>query len=210
MTSLPKPLVSLILLLDRARSVGRSGGFNPRRLRRREKFRADYKLVADSLLKHVEFETAFDVGCANGFLMEPLHAAGKHVEGADLAAQVKEFVCPELRDRVRTADFADIGEGQWDLVSCVEVAEHIKPGRSEELVDTLARAARSTLYFSAAPPGQLGRGHVNLRPHSDWLGWFDKRGWQLDEERTGLLRDDLAGLKRARWLRGNSMILTRA
>ncbi len=209
MTTLPKPLVSLILLLDRARSVGRSGGFNSRRLRRREKFRADYQLVADSLLRHVAFETAFDVGCANGFLMEPLFRAGKDVQGADLAAQVKEFVHADLKDRVRTADFSEIGDGQWDLVSCVEVAEHIKPARSEELVETLANAARSTLYFSAAPPGQLGRGHINLRPHSEWLAWFGARGWRLDDERTAALRDDLAGLQKAHWLRGNSMILTR-
>lgn len=168
--------------------------------------RPDYQRVANSLLRLLPFESVVDVGCANGFLLETFRAADKQIAGIELSAAVVELLDPAVREAVAIGDFAELA-GSWDLVCCVEVAEHIVPDRSLDLVDTLTRAARDWIYFTAAPPGQGGHGHINCRPHDEWLAEFAERGWQVDSQRTDELRRELEQLERAAWLRGNSFLL---
>lgn len=63
-----------------------------------------------------------------------------------------------------------------ELAVCVECAEHLPPSRAESLVDCLTAAA-DLVAFSAAIPGQAGKGHVNCRPHAYWKGLFRSRGF---------------------------------
>jgi len=174
-------------------------------LRRRERFRRDYDLVADFLLEQLPFDSAIDVGCGNGFLLERFHDAGKTIAGIDISPDVPRLLGKRLNVAVRVADFG-AAAGSFDLACCVEVAEHIAPDRSLSLVETLVRIARSWIYFSAAPEGQAGRGHINCRPHSEWLGWFEARGWHLDEAGTQKLREHLEQLQLAPWLQSNSFL----
>ncbi|MBI4916470.1 MAG: methyltransferase domain-containing protein [Acidobacteria bacterium] len=182
--------------------------FGEEHFRSRERFRPDYGRLATSLLARLDFDSVLDIGCANGFLLEAFQAAGKRVAGVELSPAAVAVLPASLRPHIAIGDFT-AASGRWDLVSCVEVAEHIEPSRSTDLVDTVAGAAARHVYFTAAPPGQSGRGHVNCREHAEWLDWFAVRGWVLDGERTESLRADLEGLELAVWLRGNSMILRR-
>ena len=201
------PLINNILQgLDHLRSFGRAGHFGRGRLRAREKYRDDYCIVAASLLKQINFDSVLDVGCANGFLLLPLHKAGKRVQGIDLSPDLSDFLPAELLARVTIGDFEEVS-GQYDLVCCVEVAEHIKPGRSDRLIEVLTECATKWIYFTAAPPGQLGRGHINLQPQRDWTARFHARGWQVDEVKTLDLKNDLRKVEQATWLAENSLIL---
>jgi hypothetical protein len=150
------------------------------------------------------------VGCANGFLLASFAAAGRRIAGIEASPAVREVLPPEVAQAVAVGDFAEVPE-RWaepfDLVCCVEVAEHIAPARSRELVTVVTSAARRWIYFTAAPPGQTGRGHINCRPHEEWLDWFAGEGWRVAEPETGALRSDLERLTRAHWLRGNSFVL---
>jgi len=176
-----------------------------RDLQRRERYRSDYDLVADFLLQRLAFDSAIDIGCGNGFLLERFHDAGKTIAGVDVSPDVRQLLGQRLNGAIRVSDFGS-AVGSFDLACCVEVAEHIEPDRSLMLVETLARLAKSWIYFSAAPEGQVGRGHINCRPHSDWVEWFDARGWALDEEATSDLRVHLDQLELAPWLKGNSFL----
>ena len=187
----------------------RPSRYRARHFRRRELMRADYLRLADSLLTHLPFDSVADVGCANGFLLEAFAGAGKRIEGVELSAAVVDLLAEEVRPFVRIGDFA-ILEGRWDLTCCVEVAEHIPPRRSLELVETLTEAAARWIFFTAAPPGQGGRGHINCRPHAEWLAEFGERGWVADQARTDAVRRDLERLERATWLRANGFVLARA
>jgi SAM-dependent methyltransferase len=176
--------------------------------RRRERFRDDYRLLARALLEQIQFDSVFDVGCANGFLLEAFLEAGREIGGIEAATAARKVLPDALRSHVSFGDFSE-SRGKWDLVCCVEVAEHIPPPRSEELVRTLVRLARETIYFTAAPPGQFGHGHINCRPHADWLQWFADAGWELDRGVTEALRAALEELRQARWLQPNSFALRR-
>lgn len=172
----------------------------------RERFRPDYERIARFLVGTLDFESAYDLGCANGFLLDAFARAGKAVGGVELAPEVVEFLPERVRPHVEIGDFAGAC-GSWDLVCSVEVAEHIHPRRSRELVETVARLARRWIYFTAAPPGQSGRGHINCRPRTEWLAWFATAGWRLDAAASAALEAALADLEEAPWLRANGFIL---
>lgn len=193
--------------LDRRRR--RVKPYRVKDFRLRERFRSDYRAIGKFLLGNLAFESVYDIGCANGFLLSEFLAAGKSCGGIELSPAVLEVLPPELQPLVEVGDFT-AARGDWDLVCCVEVAEHIPPQRSFDLVATVTGLARSPIYFTAALPGQSGRGHVNCRPHEEWLAWFDEAGWQQDEPLTGRLREALAGLESAPWLRANSFLLVKS
>ena len=174
----------------------------------RERYRADYRILAASLLARLPFDSAIDVGCANGFLLESFLEAGREVTGTEVSAAALEIASPAIRDRIQLRDFA-ASEGVWDLACCVEVAEHIPPERSEELVDVLVRLSRRWIFFTAAPPEQGGRGHINCRPAEDWLVWFRARSVACDRDLTEQVKRDLERLERAPWLRQNCLVLAK-
>jgi SAM-dependent methyltransferase len=66
----------------------------------------------------------------------------------------------------------------FDLVQCLEVAEHIPRGSSNMLVDNIVRHGKQVL-FSAAVPGQGGEEHINEQPYEYWRNLFASRGYRL-------------------------------
>jgi hypothetical protein len=94
---------------------------------------------------------------------------------------------------------------QFDVVQCLEVAEHLEPVASETLVDNLV-AHSNKVIFSAAPPGQGGENHVNERPYDFWRGLFERRGFGLFD----FLRPRIAHSQDVEpWYRYNLMLFVR-
>lgn len=75
---------------------------------------------------------------------------------------------------------------QFDLITCIEVAEHINPISSEILVDNIARHLKKEglLVFSSAPPGQKGEHHINAQPAEYWRSLFYDVGISYREDLT--------------------------
>lgn len=93
-----------------------------------------------------------------------------------------------------------------DLAVCLECAEHLPPARGPELVGRLTAAA-DRVVFSAAPPGQGGKGHINLRPPGYWAGEFGERGFR----RYDILRGDfLRAAAMPYWYAQNTFLFCRA
>jgi hypothetical protein len=83
--------------------------------------------------------------------------------------------------------------GKFDLVMCLEVAEHIpKHLAHNALLATLTKSVGNVLIFSAAQPGQNGTGHVNLQHLNYWIEAIEKWPYiKLSQERTGAMRSAL-------------------
>ena len=93
----------------------------------------------------------------------------------------------------------------FDLVQCLEVAEHLDPSASETLVDNLVAHA-PIVVFSAAPPGQGGENHINERPYEFWRDLFEKRGYSLFD----FLRPQIRlRLDVEHWYRYNMLVFVR-
>lgn len=78
----------------------------------------------------------------------------------------------------------------FDLAICLEVAEHLTPGRAESLVNDLVSLA-PVVAFSAAIPGQGGTNHSNERWPSYWRDLFSLAGFDaIDWLRTSNWRNE--------------------
>lgn len=70
-------------------------------------------------------------------------------------------------------DLRDFTDG-FDLVLCLEVAEHLPESSAEALIESLCMHG-SIVVFSAALPGQGGWKHINEQPEHYWAEKFAKR-----------------------------------
>jgi SAM-dependent methyltransferase len=175
----------------------------------REKYRADYALLAKALVDAIAFTTHLDVGCGQGLLIEPLQRAhAKNVRGIEYSRESQPFVPSLLRNRIIYGSLLDMpSPGSFDLVSCVEVLEHLPRNRADDAVRFLASSATKWLYVAAAIPNQPGVGHINCQPTTYWLRKFAAAGWELDLDRTGRLIDRLDSVEHCHWLPQNALIL---
>lgn len=77
----------------------------------------------------LEGKAALDVGCGAGLLAEPLARLGAKVTGIDASPELIQVArghaaAMELEIDYRAGDVQDL-EGQFDLVTCMEVIEHV-------------------------------------------------------------------------------------
>ena len=93
-----------------------------------------------------------------------------------------------------------------DLVSCLEVLEHLNNDQALRLVDLMCKSAGSMILFSAAGPGQPGHGHINCRPIEYWLDMFGELGWHPDLVESLSLRS----MSHFSWFRRNLVLLKRS
>lgn len=67
---------------------------------------------------------------------------------------------------------------QFDIVQCLEVAEHVPTECSSTLIQNIIKHGKLVL-FSAAVPGQGGEEHINEQPYEFWRDTFSNYGYRL-------------------------------
>lgn len=143
--------------------------------------------------------SVLDVGCGYGEWMEAFWATGADVHGVDIAApDGEQFQRHDLTEPL------ELGR-EFDLVVCLEVAEHLPEAAADTLIDTLARHGNSIL-FSGAVPGQEGKGHINCQPHHYWHAKFEERGFATFDVVRPLIAHDL---RVSPWYRENVFLYGR-
>jgi Methyltransferase domain len=137
------------------------------------------------LFRHFRPKNVVDVGCGVGAwlcaagelgVVECLGIDGGYVDRGALLIPEEAFVpvdlaAPGLSDAVATRR-----PGRFDLVMCLEVAEHLPFERSAGLVEELCQLGDMVL-FSAAIPFQYGTGHINEQWPEFWAMQFRARDY---------------------------------
>jgi SAM-dependent methyltransferase len=146
-----------------------------------------------------------DVGCGLGTWLsvaqdlgvpQVFGLDGDYVDRIRLEIDSGDFLAADLNEPLPSAP------GAVDMALCLEVAEHLESDAADRLVRELCERA-DVVVFSAATPGQLGTGHINLRPQSSWVEVFKGCGYEVfDIVRPRLWGDDRV----ESWYRQNLLI----
>jgi len=145
-----------------------------------------------------------DVGCGVGTWLavcselgarDVLGIDGDHVDRAMLRIPADAFMAADLLQPIQAGR-------RFDLVLCLEVAEHVPPGDAAALVELLAGLGPVVL-FSAAIPLQGGRGHVNEQWPSYWAGLFGEKGYAVID----CIRPKVWSDRRVNWWYAQNILL---
>jgi GT2 family glycosyltransferase/SAM-dependent methyltransferase len=137
--------------------------------------------VADEIVQQLHPRRVLDVGCAKGFLVESLRDRGVEAYGFDVSDYAISQVRADMKPYCWVASGTDAIEGEFDLITCIEVCEHLPESEANETVRQLASHS-DTILFSSTPSDFSEPTHVNVRPIIDWLRLFAEFGFAPDEK----------------------------
>ena len=138
-----------------------------------------FAYIADEIVARLTPRTSLDAGCAVGFLVKALSDRGVDARGLDNSTYAISQVPAPIRDRCRVGSVVEELEGQFDLVTCIEVVEHLEPADAPIAVGNLCRHAGAVL-FSSTPDHFDEVTHLNVRPPAYWAGQFARHGFYRD------------------------------
>jgi hypothetical protein len=161
-------------------SVGEPGGLFGAGFHRaiRDGARRSAEVVVPLVLGLMRPRSVIDVGCALGSWLAVFREHGIEdvwgVEGAHLDRTRLEI--PAERLLVRNLEHPFSLDRRFDLVVCLEVAEHLSPRAAEPFIASLTQLGPVVL-FSAAIPFQGGVRHFNEQWPEYWAALFQARGY---------------------------------
>lgn len=132
--------------------------------------------VAEGLVRDFQPDTVFDAGCAIGLLVEQLVERGVDAEGADISEYAISQVPESIRDRCRVASLVEPLSKRYDLITCVEVVEHLPADEIHQALENLC-GATDRLVLSTTPRDFGEPTHVNVQPAENWSAMLAQLGF---------------------------------
>jgi 2-polyprenyl-6-hydroxyphenyl methylase/3-demethylubiquinone-9 3-methyltransferase len=132
---------------------------------------------AAASVKPLAGKSALDIGCGAGLLCEPLARLGAGVTGVDAAAENVSAAAAHaeamgLDIRYMAGEVAGLDIGTFDLVTCVEVIEHVAD-KPAFLRDVAARLAPDGLLVMSTP-NRTAASRVLLVGAAEAVGYVPK------------------------------------
>ena len=135
--------------------------------------------IADQVIETLHPRTALDVGCAIGFLVEALRERGVNAIGIDISEYAISQVPENIAEHCSVATIVDEIVGQYDIVFCIEVLEHLPAAGAGEAIANLCRHG-DAVFFSSTPDDYIEPTHLNVQPASYWSALFAQSGFLRD------------------------------
>lgn len=139
-------------------------------------WRAFFTSVAERLVALLDPKTSLDVGCAKGMLVQALAARGVDAKGIDISDHAVTSAHEDVRNRLSVRSAVEPIDGRFDMVTCIEVLEHMSLDDSQKAIDNMC-ASTDRILFSSSPADFHEPTHINTHPTSQWAAWFAERGF---------------------------------
>ncbi len=140
---------------------------------------ADAAVVLNLLRQYHDFKSMLDVGCGTGTWLSVAESqlGIADIQGVDASEyDAAQFHIPAANYLQHDLTALLHLHRTFDLVLCLEVAEHLPETAAGTLIKSLA-AHGSVVLFSAAIPGQGGQHHINEQWQSYWQQLFATEGY---------------------------------
>ena len=149
-------------------------------------------IFCQAIIDMFDPKSVVDVGCGTGDLVRQFRQMGIKSDGVEGSPHaVRHAVIPDLyhldlredqttemeeleifqyrnkEDKEKFINIVRLDKAKYDLVCCMEVAEHIEPEYTKIFLKNITHWS-DKLLMSIAGPGQKGRYHVNLQEISYW------------------------------------------
>jgi SAM-dependent methyltransferase len=160
-----------------------------------------YGAMAQRIKQDVNPGSVLDAGCAIGLLVETLRDRGVQAYGVDISEYAISQVPAALRPYCRVASLLQPLPPDWpprfDLVTCIEVLEHLPLEQAEAAISNLCQVTDDILFSST--PGHFGEAtHFNVQPVDFWIERFALHGFTHDLEfDAGFIADWAVRLRRS-------------
>lgn len=166
-----------------------------------------YEHVLDFLLGALPERprTMLDLGCASGDFVARSIARGIDAWGADISRNAINSPRPGAEGRIFWRDLSEtgvtsIGPGKFDLVTGLDLLEHIYETDLDAFCENFRPAVAKFAFFDVCVSRNgscdefvLAKGdevpiekewiavagHVNVRPFSYWIDYFERHGWTI-------------------------------
>jgi GT2 family glycosyltransferase/SAM-dependent methyltransferase len=132
-----------------------------------------FSVIADQIIRTLHPRRVLDAGCAMGFLVEAFWDRGVYCEGIDISKYAISKVRRDIKDYCSVGSLTDPIPGRFDLITCIEVLEHLRPETVRSAVANLC-AASDVILFSSTPSDLDEPTHHNVRPPIYWLQLFSE------------------------------------
>lgn len=166
------------------------------------------RVVVPLIQRWLPVQSVLDVGCGQGAWLKIWQEHGvEQVTGldgdyVDTARLLIPTACFQPADLKRPFTLGR----PFDLVTCLEVAEHLPPDCAGALVSSLCSHSDHVL-FSSAVPGTGGAHHINEQPHGYWKRLFEQAGFAMFD----CIRPHVSPDTRVRrWYRYNLFLFVRS
>jgi len=160
--------------------------------------------VAAKIVRLFEPNTFLDAGCAKGLLVKAMVEHGVDAAGIDISEHAIANAEPSVRDLLAVGSLTSAIGRRFDVITCIEVLEHMSPADAECSLDNLVDAT-DLIVFSSTPRHYEDPTHINVRQPAEWSALFAERSffrrfdidlgflspWAVAYERRPLLPRDL-------------------
>ncbi len=146
-----------------------------------------FLIIAIGLRNYFEPQKVLDVGCAKGFLVSCLRKINVEAYGVDIsdyALAKAELSCQPFLSKASATNLAAFGDGEFDLVLCYDILEHLDP---EEITQALREVCRiSHKWVTMKSPFKhyswdLDTSHIGIKPKVEWQQLFAQEGFRVFE-----------------------------
>ena len=132
--------------------------------------------VADNLIRLFDPEQVLDAGCAKGLLVEAFVERGVDAAGIDISSHAIANAPERIRGRLSVGSMTAPIESRYDLITCIEVLEHMAPKEAEIAIENITNST-DLVVFSSTPRDFDDATHVNVQQPASWAARFAGRGF---------------------------------